>query len=171
MSEVLSPAALDTVTTMAFGRKVLMIGTNFGQDMLSLAGSAQVLCAFTLPREGDFAEAVGKTAHLREQLHTRRLGSHVLLYSVPWDQGLSVHLVDDFDLAVINPGALGEDDPGELIRHVVQFADTLIVIEPSGNTWWEQVTLAVNGMGMLCSGDGQIIVARPVPTQPVVRQD
>lgn len=171
MTDTLSAAALDTVTTMAFGRKVLMVGTNYGQDVLALAQAAQVVAAFTLPRGENIAEEISKTSHLRQALIERRLAGNIVLHSVPWDQGLEMYLVDEFDLAVVNPGALGEDHPGELISHVIQFTESLIVIEPSGGTLWEETTTAVADWGMICSGDGAIIVARPMPTEPAVRRD
>lgn len=171
MSEVLSPAALDTVTTMAFGRKVLMIGTDYGQDVLSLAQAAQVLVVMSLPRGEDVTEDITRTALLKHKLEERSMTGHVLFCSVPWDQATAVYLVDQFDLAVVNPHALGEDAPGELINHVVQFAESIIVIEAPGRQLWDTVTDAVRDQGMICSGDGAIIVARPMPTEPAVRRD
>lgn len=171
MSEVLSPAALDTVTTMAFGRKVLMIGSDFGQDVLTLAQAAQVLIVMPLPRGDEITEHITKTAYLKHALEERRLAGHVLFHSVPWDQATGTYLVDQFDLVVVNPHAIDEDDPAQLINHVVQFAETIIVIEAPGRQLWDTVTDAVRDQGMICSGDGAIIVARPMPTEPVVRQD
>lgn len=171
MSEVLSPAALDTVTTMAFGRKVLMIGTDYGQDVLSLAQAAQVLVVMSLPRGEEITEDITRTALLKHKLDERHLTGHVLFCSVPWDQATAVFVVDQFDLAVVNPHALGEDAPGELINHVVQFAESLVVIEAPGRNYWDIVTDAVRDQGMICSGDGSIIVARPMPTEPAVRRD
>lgn len=171
MSDVLSTAATDTITTMAFGRKVLMIGTEYGQDILALANSAQVLVAMTLPRGDGLMEAIPRTTRLHQALAERRLGTHVLLHAVPWDQALAVYLVDQYDLAVINPHALGEDAPGELIATAAQYAESIIVIETPGRNLWDVVTAAVAGSGMLCSGDGSIIVARPMPVEPTVRRD
>lgn len=171
MTETLPAATLDTVATMAFGRKVLMVGTEYGQDVLTLALSAQILVVMSLPRTDEITEDITRTATLKAALEERQLTGHVLFHSVPWDRATEGYLVDQFDLAVVNPHALGEDAPGELVNHVAQFAESIIVREAPGRNYWDIVTGAVHGQGMTCTSDGSIIIARPAPTEPIVRQD
>lgn len=171
MTEILPAASQDTVTTLAFGRKVLMIGTGYGQDFLALANSAQILAAFTLPAGGNAMQDIGRTAALAQQLAARGQATHVLLHSVDWREGLGTYLVDQFDLAVLNPHALGEDDPRELIAAALQYAGSLVVVEPPGANLWDVVTGIAREHSLMCTADGSVIVARPMPTEPKITRE
>lgn len=171
MSDTMPLASRDTITTMAFGRKVLMLGTDFGQDVLSLAGAAHTLVLFSVPDSEAASEYVVHTGTLGEHLRERGKHTNVVLHTAGWREILPGYLGGQFDMVVLNPGALGEDDAAQLVNLACQFADTVVVIEPSGRTLWDEVTAVTGPNGLTCSGDGAIIVARPVPTEPVVRQD
>lgn len=161
----------DTLNVLCFDRKVLMVGVDDGDDVASVAQTAHVLSVYAGMRGQGADEEVAKIEDLYEILQARRLGHTVVLNRVPAMLGVTAYLRGQFDVAVYNPGACQDHNPGESAAFLSGYVGKLIVVGQKIPELWDEVCSHLPQGGYSASSDGSAIFVTMGPPEPIVRQD
>jgi hypothetical protein len=168
MGLVLPMPSWDTINVLSFNRKVLMIGVDGPDEVISLAQTAHMLLVVPDSGSGEAETQWAICRNIDDHLHGARLDRRVIVWDAAWRQAVHDMRYTRFDLAVLTPGAIAGATPGEIITAGMAAAETVVVIQPPGCDLWESATDAARGRGKQCTSDGSIIVAAPRGAEPAV---
>lgn len=163
--------AWDTISTLCFNRKVLYVGVNDGYDVLSVAQVARIVLACPVTDGADRGRELALAQTVIASAQAGGLESSTLVACEPYTAVAAMYASGGFDVAVVNLQVLDSDNLDKELEAIAATARYLIVIEPAASDVWDLVEAATLGAGMrLVRADG-LIVASPVPTAPIVRND
>lgn len=168
---LLPPATWDTVTTLAFDRKVLVVGPADGNDVVSLARTALVVCVYMSSATADIGRQLHRTQELDQMLTDKKLGHRVILHAVPAILGITQYHTGQFDLVLFNPEAAGDDDPGGTIAQLAEYAKRLVIAGSDLHHLWYETTSHLPENGYSASCDGSAIFVSMGTPEPIERRD
>lgn len=161
----------DTLATVCFDRKVLMIGIDGGRDVLNVAQTSLIVAAYAGVATADLGKHLSIIDKVDGMLLDSGLTRRVLLHDVVALLGITQYHPGAFDVAVFNPRAAGSEDVGADLEMIANYARDLVVIDEPGLSLWDEVTAVTAARHLVASSDGQLIVARPASAEPIVRRD
>jgi hypothetical protein len=172
MTPLLLPmTSWDTLTALAFNRKVLMVGVADGQDVMTLAQTAAITAVYASVDSADLGRQLSVIDRIDGLAIERGLSGKILLHDVTALLGITQYHPGAFDLVVFNPAAAGSEDAAADLEQLAGYGRDLVVIDGPDLPLWDQVTSVTAPRGLQAVGYGQIIVARPLPAAPTVRRD
>lgn len=167
MQPVLLPmASWDTINTLCFNRKVLIVGVGDGNEVISVAQSAAITAVYVSADSADLGRQLSTVAMLDDLLTSAHLTSRVLLHAVCAMLGITQYHTGQFDVVIYNPDVAGGDGIEEMVAQLANYGASLVVIDDPADTRWGTVVAAVAGTNRQCMGDGAIIWATPMPAAP-----
>lgn len=156
----------DTINTMCFNRKALVVGVGDGSEVISVAQSAAITAVYVSSDSAGLGRQLSTVAMLDDLLTTAHLTSRVLLHGVCALLGITQYHTGQFDVVIYNPDTAGSDQiEGDLVM-LANAAASLVVIDDPNDSRWDTVTAALAGTDRQCMGDGAIIWATPMPAAP-----
>lgn len=152
----------DTINSLCFDRKVLQLGFHDGRDTVSIARSAHNVTVSGVTREETGEQAATHLGQLYTAVFNGGCGGHVIIHSATWQEATSVYCPDQFDVAVISPGALGGELLDNYLLTAQAMATDLVVIEPHGADSWAAVTRLCPRPYWSTTKSGRVVVSRNV---------
>lgn len=161
----------DTINTLCFNRKVLLVGVADGNDVVALAQTAMICAVYAEVDNGDIGVLCTKVREVQELVAARELGSRVLLHSVPSLLGITQYALDQFDVVVYNPGACRDPDPAGTAAMIANYTKRLIVVGDAIGDLWDVILPALPQGKYTASSDGNGIFVTLAAPEPIVRMD
>lgn len=161
----------DTINTLCFNRKVLLVGVADGNDVVALAQTAMIVAVYVSVGGPDLGIDMAKIVELHHTLTTRDLGPRVLLHSVPSLLGITQYHIEQFDVAVYNPGACRDPDPAGTAAQLAVYAKRLIVVGDAIGELWDVILPALPQGGYTASSDGNSIFVTLGAPESIMRTD
>ena len=161
----------DTVNTLCFDRKVLLVGVADGNDVVALAQAAMVVAVYVEVTLSDFQAGAAKVADVKSMLESRSLRSRVLLHQVPSLLGITQYCEKQFDVAVYNPSACLDPEPGLTAAQIANYAHKLVVVGERIPELWDVVCAALPQGEFTASSDGSAIFVTLGAPEPIERTD
>ena len=172
MLPLLMPAhTWDTVNTLCFDRKVLLVGIADGNDVIALAQSALIVAVYPSVTASNLGADLTKIADTQAMLARRGLHRRVLMHAVPSILGITQYQAGQFDVAIYNPGTGGDPEPGATAAQIANYADKLIVVGENIPEMWNAVVDTLPAGSFTASSDGHAIFVTMGAPVPTVRQD
>jgi hypothetical protein len=172
MTPLLMPMTTwDTVNTLCFDRKVLLVGVADGNDVIALAQAGLVVAVYIDVAGPDVAVNLTKINMVKEMLASRGLASRVLVHAVPAMLGITQYATDQFDVAVYNPGICADPEPHLTVAQLAQYAPKVIVVGERIPELWDVACSALVPGQYTASSDGNAIFITTGIPEPIVRND
>lgn len=150
----------DSLTSLCFDRKVLQLGVADGQDTAQLARSAHVVVAMGRTPDHSVDDTVAVMAGIMRATVDNRTARNVLVHQETWREALGTYSIDQFDLAVVNPEALGGGVVDDYLVGVGPFADHVVLIEAANTNSWAAMRRLFPQPGWSLTRSGRLLLAR-----------
>lgn len=161
----------DTINTLVFNRKVLMVGVADGADAIALAQTAMVLAIYVDTDGLDVSLHMHKVQDVATLLVQHELNSRVLLHSVCALLGITQYAEGQFDVVVYNPSACRDNDPGHTAAMLANYAKRIVVVGDAIPDLWDVITHALPPGQYTASSDHSAIFVTMGAPEPIVRTD
>lgn len=171
MTLILPVTSWDTLATVCFNRKVLIVGIDDSAPVITLAQVATITAVYARTSTADLGRHLSVIERTASFVADAGLAGRVLLHNVVAPLGITQYRPGTFDVAVFDPRAAGSDDPEVDLAMIAEYARDLAVVGDVSQELWDQVTQVTRDRGLIATGHDGLIVARPMPTEPVVRRD
>ncbi|HEX3513848.1 MAG TPA: hypothetical protein VHT26_07605 [Trebonia sp.] len=171
MTLTLPVTSWDTLATICFNRKVLMVGVEGASEVITIAQVATITAVYAGVNPADLGRDMSVIEHVASCVDDAHLAGRVLLHNVIAPLGITQYRPGTFDVAIFNPAAARSDTVGEDLEMIANYARDLAVICALDQPLWEEITAVTQPRGLMATGYDCLVVARPMPTEPIVRQD
>jgi hypothetical protein len=161
----------DTINTLCFDRKVLLVGVADGNDVVALAQAGLVVVVYLDISGIDIGVSLSKLATVKDMLAARGLASRVVLHQVPAMLGITQYAEGQFDVVVYNPGVCADPEPHLTVAQLSLCAPKVIVVGEKIPELWDVAASALRPGTYTASSDGSAIFITMGKPEPIVRQD
>lgn len=155
---------------LALNRKVLMVGYCDGRDVVSVARHSRVTMVIGDSEDDPVESALMHRVAAWEYLKMAGIRDRALIYRGDYLDALAAAEGPQYDLAVVNPWALGWVLIDSYMPMVARAAADVVLIERETSDSWNAVTRLFPREEYSNTKSGRLIVAKrraPVPAAPV----
>lgn len=160
--QLLTEEDWESLYNLAFHGSVLQLGYDDGQDTVKLARVAHHLTVIGTPQGAVGTDEELRLASLRNAVWSAGVYRHLTLCRAPWMESLGIFAPQQFDVAVVNPSALGWELLDTLVSPVLNAATHMALIESPGWNSWQAVSRICPEPYFSVTKSGPLIVAKRV---------
>jgi hypothetical protein len=152
----------ENIAALAFDQNVLQLGYDQYPLAVNLARVAHHVTVVGTPLSHDPATEEMRLTNLRNTLFTSGVYRHATVCGSPWMDCLGMFLRQQFDLAVVDPAALGWDLIETILVPVLDQATNVVMVEPPGWNSWQAVARVCPEQYFSIDREGRLIVVRRI---------
>jgi hypothetical protein len=150
----------DTLATLAFNRKVLMVGADGKLNPITLAQVARIVVVIADTGSGVYDTEAEHRAAIARQLRETGQDGQVIFHILPLEEAAGTFEEKQFDLAVINPAAAGFANIEGPVAECDRLAKTVVVLDDGTPDLYERVCIPLRSRPGVVTRDNALIIAR-----------